>query len=85
MDPMTRRPRTRPSDAEVEDSFRGRYAILFPHLAEHQIRLVLGADANSMTEQGRDGTGIVARAAGIDPEIVTTGIAELDALNTPTK
>lgn len=83
MDPMTR-PKTRPTDAEVEESFRNRYAILFPHLADHQIRLVLAADANSMTEQGRDGAGIAARAADIDPEIVATGIAELEAHNTPT-
>ena len=71
MDPMTRpkaRHTTRPTDTEVEDSFRNRYAILFPHLVDHQIRLVLAADANSLTEQGRDGA----------------GIAELEAHNTPT-
>lgn len=87
MDPMTRpkaRHTTRPTDTEVEDSFRNRYAILFPHLADHQIRLVLAADANSLTEQGRDGAAIAARAAGIDPESVATGIAELEAHNTPT-
>lgn len=74
MDPMTR-----PSDTEVEESFRTRYAVLFPHLTDNQIRLVLAADANSMTEQDRDGVQIVARAAGIGPKIVTTGIAELRA------
>lgn len=78
MDPMSR-PDGLPTDAEVEESFRNRYAMLFPHLADDQIRLVLGADANSLTDQGRDGTSIVARAAGIDPKIVTTGIAELAA------
>lgn len=70
---------SRPSDAQVEDSFRDRYTTLLPHLADNQIRLILGADANSLSEQGRDGAGIVARAANVDLEIVITGIAELEA------
>jgi hypothetical protein len=71
---------------DPETSFRERYDKLLPLLSQPQTRLVLGADANDLIEHGfPDGIDIVARAAGVDPDTVRQGRAELDALNTPTK
>lgn len=68
-----------------EDRLRDKYALLLHRLDPHQASLVLGADANAYTAAGEDGINLVARTAGIDPDIVTAGAAELDRLNTPTK
>lgn len=60
---------------------------LLPLLDKPQARLVLAADANAndLTTHGfPNSTEIVARAAGVDPATVRQGIAELNALNTPT-
>ena len=71
---------------DPETSFRERYDKLLPLLGQPQTRLVLGADANDLIEHGfPDGIDIVARAAGVDPDTVRQGRAELDTLNTPTK
>ena len=67
-----------------EDRLRDKYTLLLDRLDPHQASLVLGADANAFTAAGKDGINLVARAAGIDPDIVAAGAAELDRLNTPT-
>lgn len=70
---------------DPETSFRDRYTKLLPLLDKPQVRLVLAADANDLTKHGfPNSTEIVARAAGVDPATVRQGIAELNALNTPT-
>lgn len=70
---------------DPETSFREKYARLLPLLDEPQARLVLGADANALLEHDLpDGIDIIARAAGVAPATVKTGVAELAALNTPT-
>jgi len=68
-----------------EDRLRDKYTLLLHRLDPHQASLVLGADANAFTAAGEDGITLVARAAGVRPDIVTAGAAELDRLNTPTK
>jgi len=71
---------------DPETSFRERYHKLLPLLGQPQTRLVLAADANDLIAHDfPDGIDIVARAAGLDPDTVRNGIAELAALNTPTK
>ena len=50
--------------------------MLLPHLDERSRRLVLGADAQAI---GHGGIAAVARAAGVDPKTVTTGLDELDS------
>ena len=67
-----------------EDRLRDKYALLLGRLDPHQASLVLGADANALTAAGEEGISLVARAAGIAPDIVAAGAAELDRLNTPT-
>lgn len=70
---------------DPETSFRERYHKLLPLLDQPQARLVLAADANALIEHDfPDGIDIIARAAGVDPDTVRQGTAELDALNTPT-
>lgn len=71
---------------DPETSFRERYHKLLPLLGQPQARLVLAADAGDLIARGfPDGIDIVARAAGVDPDTVHQGRAELAALNTPTK
>lgn len=70
-------------DPRDPDRLQEKYASLLHRLDPYQARLVLGADANAFTAQGEDGIAIVARAANLDPAIVTAGAAELDRLNTP--
>lgn len=71
---------------DPETSFRGRYHKLLPLLGQSQTRLVLAADANDLIGHGfTDGIDIIARAAGVTPDTVHQGRAELDNLNTPTK
>lgn len=71
---------------DPETSFRERYHKLLPLLGQPQTRLVLAADANDLVAHGfPDGIDIVARAADVAPDTVRHGIAELAALNTPTK
>ena len=71
---------------DPETSFHERYQELLPLLGQPQTRLVLAADANDLIAHGfPNGIDIVARAAGVDPNTVDQGRAELDALNAPTK
>lgn len=71
---------------DPETNLRDRYRRLLPLLGQPQTRLVLAADANDLITHGYpDGINVVARAANVDPDTVRNGIAELAALNTPTK
>jgi transposase len=57
------------------ESLSRRFELLGPHLTERQRRLWLAVEAQ---ERGRDGIREVAQAAGVAPETVRRGVAELE-------
>jgi hypothetical protein len=54
--------------------------VLFPHLDEHQHRLLMGAEARTL---GHGGIRAVARAAEVSETTVRNGVDELDAGTEP--
>lgn len=66
--------------ADVESALSAKFAVLLPHLDEHQRRLVLGAEARVL---GHGGIKVVARAAGVSAVTVSKGAAELEAGGEP--
>jgi hypothetical protein len=64
------------ADGKIVGQMQVRVDRLLPHLDERQRRLFLGAEAESL---GPGGAELVARAAGVSRQMVTAGIAELQA------
>jgi hypothetical protein len=60
----------------VEAALAAKFQALFPHLAERQRQLAIGAEARSL---GHGGIRAVARAAGVRQGTVSRGAAELES------
>jgi transposase len=64
-----------------EQALAVKFGFVLPHLDERQRRLLLGAEARML---GHGGIRLVARVAGVDVEMVSRGVGEVDAGVLPT-
>src|SRR5436190_18127804 len=64
----------------TQEMLAAKFGVIFPHLDERQLRLLLEAEARAL---GHGGIRLVARAAGVREATVALGVDELEAGGVP--